>query len=85
MLLNHLQKEPIEDPPEGLESIPGLYLSRNSVHCIFYGWFTDIYDRALEAKLVQVDIEELIPLVLARAGYEKRKVEAGDAGEEIIV
>ena len=53
----------------------------SDLHLTFY--YLEIYDRALEAKLVQVDIEQLALLVLARAGYEKRKVETGDAGNSI--
>lgn len=44
-------------------------------------WGTDIYTRAVAIGLVQKDVEELVPLVLARAGYELRKIQGGTAGE----
>ncbi|KAF8964174.1 hypothetical protein BDZ97DRAFT_1816638 [Flammula alnicola] len=45
---------------------------------------SEIYDRAIEAKLAPSDIEQLAPLVLARAGYEKRILEAGDGDEDAL-
>lgn len=40
----------------------------------------DIYTKALSANLVQQDVEQIIPLALARAGYEVRRIESGTAG-----
>ncbi|KAL4250529.1 hypothetical protein ABKN59_002266 [Abortiporus biennis] len=40
------------------------------------------YHSAMSFTPMQKDIEQLVPLVLARAGYEKRKVEAGVAAAE---
>lgn len=42
----------------------------------------DVYTRALVTKIVQQDLEQLIPLVLARASYERRRVEDGKADED---
>ncbi|TDL22101.1 hypothetical protein BD410DRAFT_788782 [Rickenella mellea] len=42
---------------------------------------SDVYDRALATGLLQKDAEQLVPLVLARAGYEKRIVESSAEGE----
>jgi len=45
----------------------------------------DVYARALESKVVQQDLEQLIPLILARASYERRRIEAGKADEDGLV
>ncbi|KAJ7645566.1 hypothetical protein DFH06DRAFT_1425383 [Mycena polygramma] len=42
---------------------------------------SDIYDKALSTNLLQSDVEQLVPLLLARAGYDKRRFEA-NAGDE---
>lgn len=47
---------------------------RESVH--------DVFTRALETKVIQQDPEQLIPVILARAGYERRRVESGRADED---
>ena len=39
---------------------------------------TALYDDALSTDLYSKDPEELVPLVLARAGYEKRRMESGE-------
>ncbi|CAA7261390.1 unnamed protein product [Cyclocybe aegerita] len=44
----------------------------------------DVYNRALEAKMIQADLNQLIPVVLARAGYEKRQLEAGSEDEDAL-
>ncbi|KDR82688.1 hypothetical protein GALMADRAFT_57506 [Galerina marginata CBS 339.88] len=44
----------------------------------------EIFNRAVDAKVVQTDIEQLAPLVLARAGYEKRLLEAGNEDENVL-
>ncbi|KAF8908958.1 hypothetical protein CPB84DRAFT_1766490 [Gymnopilus junonius] len=41
----------------------------------------ETYNKAIDAKLVPSDVEQLVPLVLARGGYEKRLLEA-DKGDE---
>ncbi|KAF9013425.1 hypothetical protein BDQ17DRAFT_1386973 [Cyathus striatus] len=42
----------------------------------------DIYSRAFATNLLQSDVEQIVPIVLARAGYEKRKIGAGTADED---
>lgn len=42
----------------------------------------DVFTQALETKMIQQDPEQLISLVLARASYERRKVESGKADED---
>ncbi|KAF9046435.1 hypothetical protein BJ165DRAFT_1471732 [Panaeolus papilionaceus] len=44
----------------------------------------DIFTRAMDTKLVQGDAEQLIPLILARAGYEKRLLESGAQNEDAL-
>ncbi|EIN12540.1 hypothetical protein PUNSTDRAFT_81810 [Punctularia strigosozonata HHB-11173 SS5] len=43
---------------------------------------SDVYAKALSTNLVQQDVEQIIPLVLARAGYEARRIESGSADED---
>ncbi|KAJ7855952.1 hypothetical protein B0H14DRAFT_2353000 [Mycena olivaceomarginata] len=45
----------------------------------------DIYDKALSTNLLQSDIEQLVPVLLARSGYDKRRFEASDGDEELLV
>jgi len=41
---------------------------------------TDIYTKALSTNLLQTDAEQIIPVILARAGFEKRWWEADRGG-----
>ena len=41
----------------------------------------DIFQNALDTKLVQLDVEQIVPVILARAGAEKRLLESGRAGQ----
>ena len=41
---------------------------------------TEIFNRAIDTKLVQLNIDQLASVVLARASYEKRRLEAGSEG-----
>ncbi|KZT64612.1 hypothetical protein DAEQUDRAFT_717745 [Daedalea quercina L-15889] len=43
---------------------------------------TAAYEKTKTIRPLQVDVEQLLPVVLARAGYEKRLVEAGRTDEE---
>lgn len=40
----------------------------------------EIYNRAFETKLIQSDIDQLAPVVLARGGYERRRAEGETDG-----
>ena len=42
---------------------------------------TDIFQKALDTKLIQSDVEQIVPVILARAGAEKRQIESGRAGK----
>ncbi|KDQ62555.1 hypothetical protein JAAARDRAFT_121734 [Jaapia argillacea MUCL 33604] len=42
----------------------------------------DAYARALSTNVIQKDVEQIVPLVLARAGFEKRQIETSKAGED---
>ncbi|KAJ7505514.1 hypothetical protein B0H11DRAFT_2220941 [Mycena galericulata] len=46
---------------------------------------SDIYDKALSTNLLQSDVEQLVPVLLARAGYDKRRFEASDGDEDRFV
>ncbi|TRM63998.1 hypothetical protein BD626DRAFT_547754 [Schizophyllum amplum] len=43
-----------------------------------------VYDRAFSAGLLQTDVEQIIPVVLARAGYDKRSAEDADSIANLI-
>ncbi|KAJ7600967.1 hypothetical protein C8J56DRAFT_813965 [Mycena floridula] len=42
------------------------------------------FNQAFATNLVQTDVEEIIPVILARASYERRRIEAGDADEDTL-
>ncbi|KAJ7714178.1 hypothetical protein B0H16DRAFT_1808225, partial [Mycena metata] len=46
---------------------------------------SDIYDKALSTNLLQSDVEQLVPVLLARAGYDKRRFEGSDGDEDRFV
>ncbi|KAF7422665.1 Splicing factor [Pleurotus ostreatus] len=41
-----------------------------------------VYDKAMSTNLIQLDPEQIVPLTLAWAGHERRRIEAGAADEE---
>lgn len=43
-------------------------------------WNVGVYTKALSTGLIQKDIEQIVPIVLARAGAERRKAEADPEG-----
>ncbi|KAF7301263.1 ATP-dependent DNA helicase PIF1 [Mycena indigotica] len=45
----------------------------------------DIYDKALSSNLLQSNVEELVPLILARGSYEKRLFESSEGDEDRFV
>jgi hypothetical protein len=44
-------------------------------------WISDAFDRAMSTNLLQKDVEQIAPIVLARAGFEKRLLEDDKAGQ----
>lgn len=46
--------------------------------------FTAVYEKALTIKPLLSDVEQLIPVVLGRAGFEKRTIEAGKTGRHYL-
>jgi hypothetical protein len=40
-----------------------------------------VFTQAFGTNLLQSDVEQIVPVVLARAGYEKRRLEAGAEGK----
>ncbi|KAF9454778.1 hypothetical protein P691DRAFT_716623 [Macrolepiota fuliginosa MF-IS2] len=42
----------------------------------------DVFTRALDTKVVQQDVEQIIPVILARASYERRRLQSGKADED---
>lgn len=43
-----------------------------------------VYARALATGLIQKDIEQIVAIVLAEAGAERRKAEANPEGEQFV-
>lgn len=43
---------------------------------------TEIYTEAFSRNVLQSDVEQIIPVVLARAGFERRRIESGDADSD---
>ncbi|KAL0576045.1 Splicing factor [Marasmius crinis-equi] len=44
----------------------------------------DVYAKAFSVNLLQSDVEQVIPVVLARAGSEKRRIEEGTSDDETL-
>ncbi|KAF8073869.1 hypothetical protein FPV67DRAFT_1479613 [Lyophyllum atratum] len=44
----------------------------------------DVFNQAFSTQMLQSDIEQIIPVILARAGYEKRRIEANPDDEDIL-
>ena len=42
---------------------------------------SDIFTKAFGTNLLQTDVEQIVPVILARAGYERRRYEAGAEGK----
>lgn len=61
-------------------------------HHLIYFVLPDAYVRALSTGLFtrggendpEIDVEQIVPLVLARAGAEKRAIEGGSASEDAL-
>lgn len=45
----------------------------------------ELYDRAMGSGVAKGDVEQIIPLVLARAGFEKRRLEAIEGKRAFIL
>ena len=46
--------------------------------------FPAAYEKAQTIGPLKADIEQLVPAVLARAGFEKRRIESGDGGSSTV-
>ena len=44
----------------------------------------DVYTRAFSVNLLQSDVEQIVPVVLARAGYEKRRIDLDTSGRALV-
>ncbi|KAF9257513.1 hypothetical protein L218DRAFT_910382 [Marasmius fiardii PR-910] len=44
----------------------------------------NIYEKAFSLNLLQSDVEQIVPIVLARAGYEKRRIEGGTSDDQTL-
>lgn len=73
-----------EEAPEDRASVSGESPPHNMrVVCLNLttNFQIDVFDQALGMNLLQSDVEQIIPVILARAGFEKRQIEAGNAGQ----
>lgn len=60
------------------EQIPSTSLTAGVLSSLNIFRILGAYDRALATNLFVKDPEEIVPLVMARAGYEKRRLVAGE-------
>lgn len=60
------------------------YLERNDVSEEETEAVANIFNQAFNTKLLQPDVEQIVPVILARAGYERRRVEADPDDEDIL-
>jgi hypothetical protein len=69
---------------DGLETVAGMRIPSFWVRGFFIDVWADVYDRAMGTKAVSLDVNQIIPLVMARAGYEKRRLDMGNEGTQIL-
>ncbi|RDB17959.1 hypothetical protein Hypma_000943 [Hypsizygus marmoreus] len=43
-----------------------------------------VFNQAFSMKMLQLDVEQIVPVILARAGYERRRLKAEPENEEIL-
>ncbi|KAK1236238.1 Splicing factor [Marasmius sp. AFHP31] len=67
----------------GNDNIPGT-ANRSALYRVLTYSTLDVYARAFSVNLLQSDVEQLIPVVLARAGYEKRRIDSGTSDDETL-
>lgn len=69
---------------DGHESIPGSYFCGRFLSYLIKNYL-DAFAKALSTNLIQSDVEQIVPLTLAKAGVDKRKIDAGTAGKMIDI
>jgi hypothetical protein len=76
------QLEGLDSPPVQIEAISGtivIHSCHYSTGFLFYP--PDVFEGAMAKNLIQKDVEQVVPIVLARAGYEMRSIDLGKSGE----
>lgn len=48
------------------------------------GVVIDVFNQAFSTNMLQSDVEQIVPVILARAGYERRRMEADPEGESLL-
>ena len=62
-----------------METVAGQHLHLQPMRINFYD-IAEIFNRVIDTKLVQTNIDQLASVVLARASYERRRLNAGIEG-----
>ncbi|KAF8635933.1 hypothetical protein AX15_000104 [Amanita polypyramis BW_CC] len=44
----------------------------------------DVFNRAFDTKIIQQDVDQIVAITLARAGFERRRIEAGNQREDAL-
>lgn len=66
---------------DGMETVAGRFaFLQFSIRLMYFLLTIDVFDHALAMKIVQKDASQLVPLVLARAGYERRQLDESNEG-----
>lgn len=42
-----------------------------------------VFNRAFDAKVIQQDVDQIVAITLSRAGYERRRLEAGSQRKKV--
>jgi hypothetical protein len=50
----------------------------------FLLYLLDVFDSAIAKNLIQKDVEQVVPVILARAGYEMRSIDLREGGEQLL-
>jgi len=66
------------DVEEDIETVEGANTLRIHVHHIDMECISDIFNRAFDTKMIQQDVDQIVALILSRAGYERRRLEVGN-------
>ncbi len=77
--LSDLNQERLKglDVEEDIEAVEGANTFRVPVYHIDLEYISDIFNRAFDTKMIQQDVDQIVAMVLSRAGYERRRLEAG--------
>lgn len=78
--LSDLHQERIKslDVEEDIETVDSANTLCMPVYHIDLECISDVFNRAFDTKMIQQDVDQIVAVTLSRAGYERRRLEAGN-------